>query len=202
MTGVKEKLDSYAEFVAEVATEEFDTTNVVSIPGVSDDRAKGMISSTMERMEEGQAKALRRQYGAALEAVDDGVEAHREGFVENDAFYRSYEGDRDKEFREALVERMRETRDALEPVVEADADGFGDAAQEAYGHKEAVEELGKLFTATETAERFSDGIVMEIDVPVGSGNYTYTDESLRSFGVAEERARERFAEEADDAYSQ
>ena len=200
MTDVREKLDEYAAFVAEVATDEFDTTNVVNIPGVSDDRAKGMISSTMEKMEEGQAKALRRQYGAALDAVDDGVEAHAEDFVENDAFYRSYEGDRDEEFREALVERMRETRDVLEPLVEAEADDFWDAVREAYDHKKALEELGSLFTATETAERFSEGIAMEIDVPVGSGNYTYTDESLRSFGVAEERAEERLADEADDAF--
>lgn len=199
-TGVKEKLDGYAEFVAEVATEEFDTTNVVSIPGVSNDRAKGMISSTMEKMEEGQAKALRRQYDAALEAVDDGVEAHAEDFIENDAFYRSYEGDRDGEFRDSLADRLRETRDALEPLAEAEADGFWGAVQEAYDHEEAVEELGKIFTATETAERFSDGIVMEIDVPVGSGNYTYTDESLRSFGVAEERAEEKLADEAEDAF--
>lgn len=200
MTGVKEKLDGYAEFVAEVATEEFDTTNVVSIPGVSNDRAKGMISSTMEKMEEGQAKALRRQYGAALDAVDDGAEAHREDFVENDAFYRNYEGDRDEEFREALLDRLRETRAVLEPVVETEADEFWDAVQEVYGHEEAVEELGKLFTATETASSFSEGIVMEIDVPVGSGNYTYTDESLRSFGVAEDHAEEKLSDEADDAY--
>lgn len=200
--GVREKLDEYAGFVAEVATEEFDTTNVVNIPGVSNKRAKGMISSTMEKMEEGQAKALRRQYGAAVEAVDDGLDAHKEEFIENDAFYRSYEGDRDDEFRNALADRLRETRDALEPVVEADEDGFWDAACEAYDHEEAVEELGKLFAATETAERFSEGIAMEIDVPVGSGNYTYTDESLRSFGVAEERAEERLVEEAEDAYSQ
>jgi len=199
MTGVKEKLDEYAGFVAEVATDEFDTTNVVKIPGVSDARAKSMISSTMEKMEEGQAKALRRQYSAALDAVDDGVEAHKEDFVENDAFYRSYEGDRDDEFREALVERLRETRDALEPVVETEEDDFWDAVREAYDHEEAAEQLSKLFTATETAEQFSDGIVMEIDVPVGSGKYTYTDESLRSFGVAEERAEEKLAEEAKNA---
>ena len=200
MTDVREKLDEYAESVAEVATDEFDTTNVVNIPGVSDDRAKSMISSTMEKMEEGQAKALRRQYGAALEAVDDGVEAYAEDFVENDAFYRSYEGDHDEEFREALLDRLRETRDALEPLVEAEANDFWDAVQEAYDHEKAIRELGKLFTATETANSFSDGIVMEIDVPVGSGSYTYTDESLRSFGVAEEHAKEKVEEEAENAY--
>jgi hypothetical protein len=200
MTGVREKLDEYAEFVAGVATEEFDTTNVVNIPGVSNDRAKGMISSTMEKMQEGQAKALRRQYGAALDAVDDGVGTHAEDFVENDAFYRSYEGDRDGEFRDALVERLRKTRDALEPVVEPGEDEFWDAVREAYDRKEAVEELGKIFSAEETASRFSEGIVMEIDVPVGSGGHTYTDESVRSFGVAEERAEKKLADEADDAY--
>lgn len=199
---MKEKLDSYAEYVAEEATDEFKPTNVVKIPGIGDARAKRMISSTMEKMEKGQAKALRRQYGAALNAVDGGADAHTEEFVENDAFYRSYEGDRGDEFRDALVERLRETRDALEPVVEAEEDGFWEAVHEAYDREEAVEELSKLFTATETAERFSDGIVMQIDVPVGSGNYTYTDESLRSFGVAEERARERLADESDDAYNQ
>ena len=198
MTDVREKLDEYAESVAEVATDEFDTTNVVNIPGVSDDRAKSMISSTMEKMEEGQAKALRRQYGAALEAVDDGVEAHAQDFVENDAFYRSYEGDHDEEFREALLDRLRETRDALAPVVEADADGFWDAVRDAYDQDEATENLRKLFTATETALSFEDGIVMEIEVPVRSKNYTYTDESLRAFGVAEEKAREKVEGEADD----
>jgi hypothetical protein len=200
MADVREKLDEYAESVAEVATDEFDTTNVVSIPGVSDDRAKSMISSTMEKMEEGQAKALRRQYSAAVDAVGGDIEDHADDFIENDAFYRNYEGDRDDEFRDALVERLRETRDALSPVVGSEEDEFWDAVREAYDHDEAVDELGKLFTATETANRFSDGIIMEIDVPVGSGNYTYTDESLRSFGVAEEHAKEKFEQEADDAF--
>ena len=86
-------------------------------------------------------------------------------------------------------------------VVEADADGFWDAVREAYEQDEAVENLRKLFTATETARRFEDGIVMEIEVPVRSKNYTYTDESLRAFEVAEEKAREKVEKEAEEAYS-
>lgn len=200
MTGVRAKLDEYAEFVADEATGNFRPTNVVSIPGVSDERARGMISSTMERMEKAQAKALRRQYAAALNAVGDEVENHADDFIENDAFYRNYEGEREDEFRDALVERLRETRDALAPVVESEEDEFWDAVREAYDRQESVEELGRLFTATETAERFSEGIVMEIEVPVRSKNYTYTDESLRAFGVAEELAREKVEEEADEIY--
>ena len=200
MTEVRDRLDGYAEYVAERATDEFKPTNVVNIPGVSDKRAKSMISSTMEKMEKGQAKALRRQYGAAVDAVGGDVDEHAETFIENDAFYRNYEGDRDEEFRDALVDRLRETRDALAPVVESDEDGFWDAVRDAYDHEEAVDQLGKLFTATETAKRFSDGIVMEIDVPVRSKNYTYTEESLRAFGVAENDARKKVAKEADEAY--
>jgi hypothetical protein len=201
MTDVRQKLDEYAAFVADKATGNFRPTNVVSIPGVSDERARGMISSTMESMEKAQAKALRRQYGAAFDAVGDEVENHADDFIENDAFYRNYEGDRDEEFRDALVERLRETRDALAPIVEADADRFWDAVREAYDQDEATENLRKLFTATETARRFEDGIVMEIEVPVRSKNYTYTDESLRAFGVAEEKAREKVEKEAKEAYS-
>ncbi|MDZ7688115.1 MAG: hypothetical protein U5J64_05210 [Halobacteriales archaeon] len=200
MTGVREKLDEYAGFVADEATSNFRPTNVVSIPGVSDERARGMISSTMESMEKAQAKALRRQYGAAFDAVGDEVENHADEFIENDAFYRNYEGERDDEFRDALVERLRETRDALAPVVESEKDEFWDAVREAYDREEAVEQLGKLFTATETAERFSEGIAMEIEVPVRSKNYTYTDESLRAFGVAEEKAREKAEREAEDVF--
>jgi hypothetical protein len=201
MTDVREKLYEYAAFVADEATGNFRPTNVVSIPGVSDERARGMISSTMESMEKAQAKALRRQYGAAVDSVGDEVENHADDFVENDAFYRNYEGDRDEEFRDALVERLRETRDALAPIVEADADGFWDAVREAYDQDEATENLRKLFTATETARRFEDGIMMEIEVPVRSKNYTYTDESLRAFGVAEEKAKEKVEKEAEEAYS-
>ena len=200
MPDVREKLDEYAGFVADEATNEFKPTNVVSIPGVSDERAKSMISSTMESMEEAQAKALRRQYAAALEAVGGDVDEHADDFIENDAFYRNYEGDREDEFRDALVERLRRTRDALAPIVESDADEFWDAVREAYGKDEAVENLRRLFTATETAERFSEGIVMEIEVPVRSKDYTYTDESLRAFGVAEERAKEKVEEEVGETY--
>ena len=200
MADVREKLDEYAAFVADEATDEFKPTNVVSIPGVSDERAKSMISSTMESMEKAQAKALRRQYNAAVDAVGGEIEDHADDFIENDAFYRNYEGDRDDEFREALIERMRETRDAIAPVVEADADGFWEAAHEAYDRDEAVEEVRKIFTATETAEQFSEGIAMEIEVPVRSKNYTYTDESLRAFGIAEQKAREKVKGEAYDAF--
>jgi hypothetical protein len=200
MADVREKLDEYAAFVADEATDEFKPTNVVSIPGVSDERAKSMISSTMESMEKAQAKALRRQYNAAVDAVGGEIEDHADDFIENDAFYRNYEGDRDDEFREALIERMRETRDAIAPVVKADADGFWEAAHEAYDRDEAVEEVRKIFTATETAEQFSEGIAMEIEVPVRSKNYTYTDESLRAFGIAEQKAREKVKGEAYDAF--
>jgi len=201
MADVREKLDAYAGFVADEATDEFRPTNVVNIPGVSDERAKSMISSTMESMEKAQAKALRRQYAAAVDAVGGEIEKHTDDFIKNDAFYRNYEGDSEEEFRDALVERLRETCDALAPIVEADADGFWDAVREAYDQDEAVENLRKLFTATETARRFEDGIVMEIEVPVRSKNYTYTDESLRAFEVAEEKAREKVEKEAEEAYS-
>ncbi|MFP4188776.1 MAG: hypothetical protein ACLFR5_05145 [Halobacteriales archaeon] len=202
MTGVSDKLDGYAEYVARKATDEFKPSNVVNVPGVSDRRAKRIISSTMEDLREGQENALKQQYGAVVGAVYDDVETQAEDFVYYDAFYRNYEGERDEEYRDALVESLRRARDALAPVVRADADGFWDAVREAYDRDEAVEELGALFTAAETADRFSDGIVMQVTVPVPlrRKTFTYTDESIRAFGVAERYAKKKVKNEADDAY--
>ena len=202
MTGLFDKLDAYAEYVARKAAEEFKPSNVADVPGVSDRRAKRIISSTMEDMREGQERALKQQYGAVVGAVHDDVEAHAEDFVYYDAFYRNYEGTRDDEFRDALIERLRRSSDALSPIVRADTDGFWDAAREAYGREEAVDEVGTLFTAAETARRFSDGIVMEVTVPVPLSRKTfrYTEESVRAFAVGERYARKKVENEADEAY--
>lgn len=202
MTDVSEKLDGYAEYVARKAADEFKPSNVANVPGVSDRRAKRVISSTMEDLREGQEKALKQQYGAAVGAVYDDVETHAEDFVYYDAFYRNYEGTRDDEFRNALVERLRRARDALAPVVRADADGFWDAARAAYDRDEAVNEIGKLFTAAETAQRFSDGVVMEVTVPIPlrKKTFRYTEESIRAFDVAERYAKGKVEKEADEAY--
>ncbi|MFP4174205.1 MAG: hypothetical protein ACLFSW_00305, partial [Halobacteriales archaeon] len=101
MTGVSEKLDGYAEYIAHKATDEFKPSNVVNVPGVSDRRAKRIISSTMEDLREGQENALKQQYGAVVGAVYDDVETQAEDFVYYDAFYRNYEGERDEEYRDA-----------------------------------------------------------------------------------------------------
>lgn len=203
MTDVLEKLDGYAEHVAQRATDEFKPSNVVNVPGVSDRRAKRMISSTMEGLKEAQTKALKRQYGAVVGSVyDDDIDAHSDDFVHNDAFYRNYEGRRAGEFREALVGRMRDMNDTLTPVVEADPEEFWEATREAYDREEAVGALGTLFTASETARRFSDGIVMEVTVPVPlrRKTFTYTDESIRSFAVGEKSAVKKVEKEAEEAY--
>jgi hypothetical protein len=202
MTGVSEKLDGYAEYVARKATDEFKPSNVVNVPGVSDRRAKRIISSTMHDLRDAQENALKQQYGAVVGAVYDDVENHSEDFVHYDAFYRNYEGTRDEEYRDALVERMRRIRDAIEPLVRSDAEGFWDAVAGTYDRDEAVEKLGTLFTAAETADRFSDGIVMRVTVPVPlrRKTFTYTEESIRAFDVAEGYAKDRLEKEADDAY--
>jgi hypothetical protein len=161
-----------------------------------------MISSTMNNLRDAQENALKQQYGAVVGAVYDGVEAHADDFVHYDAFYRNYEGGRAAEYRNALVERLRRATDALAPVVTADADGFWGSAREAYDRDEAVEAVGTLFTASETADRFSEGIVMEVTVPVPlrRKTFTYTDESVRAFGVAESHAKRKVEKEADKAY--
>ncbi|MGK2230310.1 MAG: hypothetical protein ACI9QA_000463 [Methanobacteriota archaeon] len=202
MTGVSEKLDGYAEYVARKATDEFKPSNVVNVPGVSDKRAKSIISSTIEDLRDGQERALKQQYGAVIGAVYDGIDSHADDFVHYDAFYRNYEGGRDDGYRDALVERMRRIRDALEPIVRAEADGFWEATRETYDRDEAVEALGSLFTVAETADAFSDGIVMQVTVPVPlrTKTFTYTEESVRAFDVAERYAKRKVEKEADEAY--
>ncbi len=200
---VTEKLDEYAEYVTRKASEEFKPMNVVNVPGVSNRRARKAVSSTMRDMKRAQERVLKKQYSAVVGSVyDDDVDAHLGDFIHNDAFYRNYEGDRDEDYRDALEERMRRMHDALRPVVLAEPEGFWESARGVYDRNEAVEALGELFTASETASRFSDGIVMQVTVPVplSKKTYTYTDESIRAFGVGEKSALKKLEMEADEAY--
>lgn len=200
MTDVSDKLDEYAVYVARKATDEFKPSNVVNIPGISDRRAKRMISSTIESLRNGQEKALKQQYGAVVGSVYDAIDNHLEDYVHYDAFYRNYEGSREQEFRDALADRMRRMQDAVEPIVNADAEDFWDATREAYDRDEAVEELRELFTASDTSWRFSDGIVMEVTVPIRRKTYTYTEESIRAFEVGEKYAKKKVEMDAKEAY--
>jgi len=202
MTDVPTKLDGYAELIAREATDGFKPSNVVNVPGVSDRRAKRIVSSTIDDMRGSQEHALKQQYGAVVGSVYDGVGAHADDFVHYDAFYRNYEGTRGEEYHEALVERLRTASDALGPVVRADAEGFWDSVRAAYDRDGAVEAIATLFTAAETARRFNDGVVMQVTVPVPfrRKTYRYTDESVRAFGVAEDHATRKVEDEADEAY--
>jgi hypothetical protein len=201
MTDVSDKLDEYAVYVARKATDEFKPSNVVNIPGISDRRAKRMISSTIESLRSGQEKALKQQYGAVVGSVhDDSIDNHLDDYVHYDAFYRNYEGSREQQFRDALADRMRSMQEALSPIVTADAEDFWDATREAYGRDEAVEQLRKLFTASETAWGFSDGIVMEVTVPLRRKTYTYTEESIRALEVGEKYAKKKVEMDAEEAY--
>jgi len=157
----------------------------------------------MRDMKRAQERVLKKQYSAVVGSVyDDDIDAHLDDFIHNDAFYRNYEGDRGDEYRDALADRMRGMHDALRPVVLAEPDGFWDATRDAYDRDEAVDALGNLFTASETARRFSDGTVMQVTVPVplSKKTYTYTEESVRAFTVGEEYARKKVEMEADEAY--
>lgn len=195
----RDLLHDYATYVADEATEEFKPSNVVNIPLVSDRRAKNRIADTLEDLRDGQERLLKQQYSAVLDGAAGEVEDHLDDFLDGEIYLRKYRGD-DEEFSEAVEERYRSLCKGFSPVTDADSDGLWQGFAECYERDETEEILEDLFGAYWTAKEFQDDIVLSVKIPLTSKEYEYTEESLRAFGVAEKRARERASEELDDVY--
>lgn len=200
LENARDVLHGYATYVADEATEEFKPSNVVNIPLVSDRRAKGRISDTLEDLRDGQERLLKQQYAAALDGAERGPDDYVDDFLDGEIYLRKYRGDDEDGFRAAIEERYRSLCEGLSPVVDSDVDGFWESFAEVHDREAADEVLMDVFGSYRTAKEFQDGIVLSVKIPLTSKEYEYTHESLRAFGVAEKRARNRASDELDEVY--
>ncbi len=185
---VKEKLDLFAKYTAQEAIREFKPTNAVSIPGIGDERAKKMASGLFQAIEDAQERTLKKQYGAALNSINGNVNGELDDFLGTDPYYLGYEGSNKDKFRQDMRDRLERLADGIEPVVNEEKDDFWGRVEVAYSDREeAMNSIGELFSHHKVITKYRDGIVLELDAPVVDKLVEYTDESLRSYRIAETR---------------
>ena len=198
------QFEEYARSVAQSAVNELKPKNVVSVPGVSDDRLRRVLRGQIKKMGNVMSKTMKKQQRAVLRALDEPeAEEHRRDYLEYDPIYANYEGTRVDEYEAVLLDRLDRILDDLDPVASADEDDFWDKMAAAYDRDEAVDNLQFQFDVAEPQQEFHDGVLNEIevaDVPFVSGNIDFTDESFRIIAHGVGELHERIADEADEAY--
>ena len=199
------QFEEYARSIAQSAVNELKPKNVVSVPGVGDDRLRRVLRGQIKKMGNVMSKTMKKQQHAVLRALEErDAEEHRRDYLEYDPIYANYEGDRVDEYEAVLLDRLDRILDDLEPVAAADEDDFWGKMRSAHDRDEAVDNLRYQFDVVEPQREFRDGVLNEIevaDVPFVSGNIDFTDESFRIIAHGVEELHERIADEAAEAYA-
>ncbi|MFB6284762.1 MAG: hypothetical protein ABEK59_12685 [Halobacteria archaeon] len=192
---VKEQLDDYIHEVATHAFHELDPTNVVNVD-LPADKIKSALRQDIRQEVIGIKSGFQGQLTVFIQAVSEkDRDESFEKFLEEDIFFRNYEGDREDELRRDLRDHFDEVVENIGPLVESDED-FWVSVEEHYENGEAVESLNTVFKRSEVVEDYRDGFVMEMSLDTGLPieEIEYTDEGLRVLKSGEEHIQELIEE--------
>ncbi|MFW5929351.1 MAG: hypothetical protein ACOCT0_02905 [Halobacteriota archaeon] len=205
---VRHKLGRFVHTVAIRSLDELNPLNVldvdVNLPG---DKLKSAMRDDI-RQEMASVKARFQDQADVM--VDYSLERngryddYLEEFLANDVFYSHYHGNGDgrESFQRELKEYFDENTENLAPLIESPEDDFWDAVRDVYGREEARDVLGTHFSRADIIEKYTDGIVlnMELDTGLPIDEMEYTDEGVRIFAVGERQMREQVDEQLDKLY--
>jgi hypothetical protein len=97
-------------------------------------------------------------YAATLADGEDDVDELERRFLETNPVYRRYDGDREDELREDLLEHFRTVGGDLAPLVTSPRDDFWAALRDEYSRDEAEAIVDRHFSQAETFREYRDGV--------------------------------------------
>jgi hypothetical protein len=204
---VREDLYVFLERGAEHAFEEMRPLAVVGLGSFPGNRAaklllRPLILGGMNEIEMSVKNTLTLAMDYSEEiARDENADGtrYKRKSLESDIFYNNYEGDRKEDLRDTLKHRFDEMARDMAPLVNSGADGFWEAAVEAYDKHETEELLRHHFSfVSRVVEEFGDEMVMTSTI--GPFEFNYTDEAMRVLPLVETRLRRELVDEADEVY--
>jgi len=201
---VVEQFDVFVDMVIENALDEFEPFRVVNIDNIpGNSTAKSVLGPVIRDELDVYRNCINDQFGVVMAYAEDGdLEAHRDDFIQNDIFYRSYEGADRRALEEDLTERLDMMGTDMAPLMRSGEDDFWDAAVAAYDEDEAREMLPKHFEYTRRIEDYADGIRLTVEIGnrFVSVDIEYTDEAIRCLRESERQLREHLRRRVDEVY--
>jgi hypothetical protein len=204
---VRDQLHVFLGDVTEYALEDFRPLAVVGLgflPGNS--IAKVVLGPIIDQEISSIKISLQNEFNLIMDYSEEIAEGndpdpveYKDRFLRSDFFYQHYEGDKDDEFEDVMMQRLEEVARDMAPLVEEDTDDFWEALEESYGRREAEEILKYHFSFTDKiVEEFGEGLNIRFSLgPISIG---YTDEALRVMPKAEGHLRREIVEKLDSIY--
>ncbi|MFP4632513.1 MAG: hypothetical protein ACLFMT_03640 [Halobacteriales archaeon] len=191
---VRSKLLRFVHVAALHSLDELDPFNVINVDlDMSSSALKEFFRSEL-RQETARIKARFQEQTEVIvdyAAEDGGAEDYLDDYLASDLYYQAYDGEKETDFRDDLLDYLRTTGDNLRPVVESPEDDFWDAVLDVYTGPEALEVFDYHFDRSRIVRDYVEGLDlrMQVDTGLPIGELEYTEESLRIYASGEDELR-------------